>query len=268
MGDLELFDAYMRVTGTPSLEHDSSAEPGLRGRTLGLLNGSAWIMLWSNWFGRRILPGVKLVNAGNDAVQLSFMAAHRRGEPVPPRRNVEAFARTAVDLATLHAVDAILITCSTMNRAFPAVEEAVRPYGVPVVQIDQPMMERAVGLGERILVVATHGPTVENTRALLLETAARLGRTVQVEGATVAEAFDQLGAGRTRDHNETIARAIRAATSRGRFDCAVLAQLSMSVFALSYPDRPAAFGLPVLTSGEEGFSRMRAVLAARTPSSR
>ncbi len=255
-----LFDAYMKVTGAPSLGHEPAADPRLQGKTLGLINGSSWILLWANWYGMRMLPGVKLVNAGNDAVQLSFMAAHRRGELVPPRRNIEAFARYAVDLATLHAVDAILITCSTMNRAFPEVQAAVRPLRIPVVQIDQPMMERAVGLGTRILAIATHGPTVENTRALLLETAARLGATLSVECATVESAFELLGAGDTKGHNEVIARTIRAQTAKTRFDCVVLAQLSMSVFTLSYPDPQATFGLPVLTSGEEGFRRMKEVL--------
>jgi hypothetical protein len=260
MDALALFDAYMKVTGTPSLGHGEAPDPGLQGKTLGLINGSAWIMLWANWYGRQVLPGVKLVNVGNDAVQLNFMAAHGRGEPVPPRQNIEVFARYAVDLATLHAVDAILITCSTMNRAFPEVQESVRPYGIPVIQIDQPMMEKTVGMGERILAVATHGPTVENTRALLLETAERMGRRVSVECATVERAFHLLGEGNTRGHNEVIARAIQKETAARHFDCVVLAQLSMSVFALSYPDRVASFGLPVLTSGEEGFRRMKDVL--------
>ncbi len=259
-----LFDAYLKVTGVASLAHGHSANPALQGRSLGILNGSSWISLWSTWFGRLLLPGVKLVSAGNEAVQLSFMAAHRRGEPVPPVGNIEAFARTAVDLVRLHPVDVILITCSTMNRAHAAVREAVleaaRPRVVPVVQIDEPMMEKAVGTGERILAVATHGPTVENTKALLLETAERLGRRVSVECATVERAFDLLGEGDVRGHNEEVARVIRREADRATFDAVVLAQLSMSAFAFSYPDRISAFGLPVLTSGEEGFLRIREIL--------
>jgi hypothetical protein len=264
-----LFGAYMEVTGVPRLEHAASPDPALRGKTLGLINGSSWITLWSSWFGRRLLPGVKLVNAGNEAVQLSFMAAHRRGDPVPPDANIKAFARTAVDLVSLYPVDAILITCSTMNRAWPAVQEAVHPWGVPVVQIDQPMMERAVAAGRRILVVATHGPTVENTRALLQETAKAKGVSVEVECAITEEAFHLLGEGDIRGHNDAIARLLRGRLggetgqqAGGRFDAVVLAQLSMSIFALSFPDPVASFGVPVLTSGEEGFRRAGEVLRA------
>ena len=263
-----LFGAYLKLTGVASLEHAPAEDPALRGRSLGILNGSSWISLWSTWFARLLLPGVKLVSAGSDAVQLNFMAAHRRGEPVPPRANIEAFARTAVDLVRLHALDAILITCSTMNRAHAAVRTAVReasaPREIPVVQIDEPMMEKAVRTGERILAVATHGPTVENTKTLLLETAEREARNVSVECATVERAFDLLGAGDVRGHNEEIARVIRHATSRGNFDAVVLAQLSMSAFVFSYPDRASAFGLPVLTSGEEGFLKVRELLRQQT----
>ena len=259
-----LFDAYLKVTGVASLEHPRAEDPSLQGRTLGIINGSSWIALWSTWFARLLLPGVKLVSAGNEAVQLSFMAAHRRGEAVPPQANIDLFARTAVDIVHLHPVDAILITCSTMNRAHPAVRDAVceaaRPRVVPVVQIDEPMMERAVQTGARILAVATHGPTVENTKALLLETAERAARKVSVVCATVERAFDLLGDGDVRGHNEEVARVIRRETGRARFDAVVLAQLSMSAFMFSYPDRVAAFGLPVLTSGEEGFLKVREVL--------
>jgi hypothetical protein len=263
---IALFDAYLKVTGVPSLTDERVDDPALQGRSLGILNGSSWISLWSTWFARRLLPGVRLVSAGSEAVQLNFMSAHRRGEPVPPQVNIDLFARTAVDLLRLYPVDAMLITCSTMNRAHVAVRAAVRaaaaPRDVPVVQIDEPMMEKAVRTGARILVVATHGPTVENTRSLLLETAEREGKKVSVAGATVERAFDLLGEGDVRAHNEEIARVIRRETARASFDVVVLAQLSMSAFVFSYPDRPAAFGLPVLTSGEEGFLSVREILRA------
>lgn len=45
-------------------------------------------------------------------------------------------------------------------------------------------------------------------------------------------------------------------------DCVVLAQLSMSVFLLSYPDPLATFGVPVLTSAQCGFAHVRELLIA------
>jgi len=244
----------------PTLSPDSDAPASLRGKTLGIINGGAWITLWSYFFARRQLPGVRLVNVGNEAVQLNFMRAHHEGRPCPPQENIDAFGRYARDLVDLCGVDAILISCSTMNRAWPAVRDAVADSGAPVIAIDEPMMQRAVETGGRVLVVATHGPTVESTRALLEETAARVGTEIAVCGATVEEAFELLGAGEIARHNEAIADAIRGACEREPVDVVVLAQLSMSVFKLSYPDCRAAFGVDVLTSGEEGFRRARAVL--------
>jgi glutamate racemase len=129
------------------------------------------------------------VNAGNEAVQLNFMDAHQKGLPCPPQSNIEAFVRYARDLVELAQVDLVLITCSTMNRAYPQVADALQPNAVPVLQIDQPMMERAVDQGGEILVVATHGPTVNSTQALLKETASRLGKEVTFSGRTVERAW-------------------------------------------------------------------------------
>jgi aspartate/glutamate racemase len=161
-------------------------------------------------------------------------------------------------------VDAILISCSTMNRAFRQVSDHMKDVGVPVVQIDEAMMEEAVKAQGRILVVATHGPTVTSTQNLLQETAQRLGASAEFVGATVEEAFDLLGAGRIAEHNEVIARTIRDVQRREHIDIVVLAQLSMSVFSFSHPDPAAEFGVRVLNSGQTGFRRAAQVLAQTT----
>jgi aspartate/glutamate racemase len=256
---LRLFEDYLAVAGLPRLRPEPSVDPALQGKRVGLLNGASWIVLWSYYFGRMYLPGVQLISAGNDAVQLSFMQAHAKGERCPPESDIEVFVRTARDLVDLADVDGILITCSTMNRSFEAVAEAV---SVPVVQIDQPMMEAALAHGGKILVVATHGPTVESTQSLLLETAQRLGIALSCTGMTVPDAWERLAVGNVHAHNELLAKAIQESYAREELGCVVLAQLSMSLFALSYPEPENAFGLPVFTSGEMGFSRMRDILTA------
>jgi len=257
---VRLFSDTLRVTGVAHTGPELQGEPGLIGRRLGLLNGSSWITLWANYFGRMYLPGVQLINIGNEAVQVNFMEAHEKGTPELPPENILAFQRYAVDLVQLGRVDAILITCSTMNRSFPKVKEAVRQYGVPVLQIDQPMMARAVRYGGRVLVIATHGPTVESTRALLQEEAACQGRPVALSGALVEEAWHSLANGDVEAHNQVLARTIREQKEKEELSCVVLAQLSMSVFLLSHPDPLKEFGLPVLTSGQCGFEAVRKIL--------
>jgi len=256
---LAFFSDYLSITGLPHLEPKKSGHPGLVGKKLGLLNGSSWISAWSNYFGRVYLPGVQLVDMGSDAIQLNFMRAFAAGEPCPPQENIDRFSRYAIDLVELAQVQVVMITCSTMNRSYPKVAEALQPYHVPVIQIDLPMMERAVAIGGKLLIIATHGPTVKSTAKLLQETGATQGKTVVNKGILVEEAWHCLTDGDVQGHNRIIAEAIARQKDEG-FTCAVLAQLSMSVFILSHPDPLAEFGMPVLTSGQCGFEYARDIL--------
>jgi aspartate/glutamate racemase len=257
---IRLFGDYMKVTGVPSPIPEQGPDPRLAGKKLGVVNGASWISLWSAYFGKTMLPGVKIINAGNEAVQLNFMEAHGKDLACPPQINIDLFCKYARDLYDLHKVDAVMISCSTMNRAFRQVSETMRPLGVPVIQIDEAMMEQAVSTEGMILVVATHGPTVRSTQALLQETADRLGKQVDFVGETVEGAFKLLGQGRIDEHNHTIAEAIRDVQSQGEVDVVVLAQLSMSVFSFSFPEPAREFGIPVLNSGQTGFARAGDVL--------
>jgi hypothetical protein len=257
---VRLFGTYMQVTGVPSLTVEPGPDPALAGKKLGVVNGASWISLWTTYFGKTMLPGVHIIQVGNEAVQLNFMRAHGQGFPCPPQINVDLFCRYARDLFDLYGVDAVMISCSTMNRAFRQVSQAMAPLGVPVIQIDEAMMEQAVAAEGRILIVATHGPTVESTRSLLQETAARLGKVVDFAGVTVEEAFEHLGRGDIAQHNGVIADAIRRVQKTEAVDIVVLAQLSMSVFAFTWPDPVREFGVPVLNSGQTGFSRAGEVL--------
>jgi Asp/Glu/Hydantoin racemase len=261
---VRLFSDYLRVTGVAHTGPEPQGDPRLRWKRLGLLNGSSWISLWANYFGRLYLPGVHLVNIGNEAVQLNFMEAYSSVKPTLPVENLSAFKRYALDLVELGHVDAVLITCSTMNRAYPLVQEALQPYGVPVYQIDRPMMERAVDYGGQILVIATHGPTVDSTQALLREVAGQAGRPVSLSGALVEEAWNCLARGEVEQHNAILADTIRRSMQREEIGCVVLAQLSMTAFLLSHPDPLKEFGIPVFTSGQCGFEAVREALLSNS----
>jgi Asp/Glu/hydantoin racemase len=250
----------MELTGVPELTFKPSPDPLLQGKKLGVVNGSSWTSLWSTWFGGKMLPGVKIINVGNEAVQLNFMQAHSKGMICPPQINIELFCRYAEDLYRLFEVDAVLISCSTMNRAFKDVRSHMKQFNVPVIQIDEAMMEEAVNSNGRILAIATHGPTVKSTQQLLRETAIQLNKNVEFEGAIVEEAFHLLGKGKIKEHNQLIANTINTSLKKSKIDIVVLAQLSMSIFSFSYPDPIKTFGIPVLNSGETGFRRAGEVI--------
>jgi len=261
--NIQLFSQYMQLTGVPTLSFNQAVDPNLQGKKLGVVNGSSWVSLWSTYFGKTILPGVKIVNVGNEGVQLNFMDAHGKGMPCPPQINIDLFCQYSEDLYRLYNVDTILISCSTMNRAFEQVKKHMAPFDVPVIQIDQAMMEEAVLSKGKILVIATHGPTVKSTQELLLETADRLGQKVEFAGATIENAFELLGDGLIEEHNQAIANTIIEAQAKEKIDIVVLAQLSMSVFSLSYPYPEKSFGIKVLNSGETGFRKAGEILAGK-----
>jgi hypothetical protein len=96
---------------------------------------------------------------------------------------------------------------------------------------------------------------------LLRETANEMGQSVSFTGANIEEAWHRLAAGDVEGHNRAIEKTIRTALAGDGIDCVVLAQLSMTVFLLDYPDPVAEFGVPVFTSGQCGFEYMREVLA-------
>lgn len=261
--ELLLFEEYAKVFTLPSLCGPTGTNSKLAGKRLGIVNGSSWVSVWSNYFSHKILPEVMRLNVGNDGMQYNFMLAHKNGEACPPEKNIQAMADEAEQLCDLYRVDALICTCSTMNRAYPVVAKRVEKYGIPVVQIDIPLMEQALLTGNSILVIATHGPTVDNTRILLQETAQRLQKKPVIYGVTEESAFEEIASGNIKAHNEIIANAIRASKKKFDFDVVVLAQLSMSVFKLSFPDCEKEFGVPVLTSGECGFERIKEILLSQ-----
>ena len=79
-------------------------------------------------------------------------------------------------------------------------------------------------------------------------------------GAIVEEAWESLSKGDIDGHNFHLAEVIRHHIRAEEIGCVVLAQLSMTVFLLSYPDPTKEFGIPVYTSGQSGFEVIREVL--------
>ena len=258
------FSETLQLTGVAHTGPESFGNTDFIGKRVGLINGSSWIVPCANYFGRLFIPGAHLINIGNEALQVNFMEAFEHGQPTPPKSNIDAFIGYARDLAELGHVDAILITCSTMNRSFPTVVEAMSPYGIPVIQIDRPMMERAVKRGGKCLVIATHGPTVASTQSLLHETSTELQIPLEFVGETVEDAWLHLAKGEVEEHNHLLARTIKKHQEIEPIDSVVLAQLSMTIFLLSYPDPQKSFGIPVFTSGQCGFERVAEVLTKRS----
>ncbi|QIB48535.1 arylsulfatase [Streptomyces aureoverticillatus] len=139
--------------------------------------------------------------------------------------------------------DAVLCTCSTIGGVAESHAAAV---GVPVLRVDRPMAAAAVRAGSSVAVVATVASTLEPTRALVAEEAARVGRPVDVRTVLVDGAWERFEAGDREEFLRLVVDAVEAVA--GSVDAVVLAQASMADAA----DRVSA-AVPVLASPRTGL---------------
>lgn len=145
--------------------------------------------------------------------------ANEKGEFTRNNRNRLLLLLQAKDL---EKADLIITTCSTLT---PAVEK-IRPFiKTPLVAIDDAMVEKAVTLGEKILVMATAGSAVEPTKQKLLVEAAKAGKHINLSALLCPEAFRAIQKMDKAEHDTLLKQA--AETICG-VDTVVLAQASMA----------------------------------------
>ncbi len=135
-----------------------------------------------------------------------------------------------VGLAERAGADAILVTCSSIGEA---VELSARLSRVPVIRVDQPMADRAVGIGGRIGVLATLPTTLGPTEELVRRQAAQAGKAVTVTARVCQGAFEALMAGDSATHDAIVGAALREI--RRDSDVVLLAQASMARVAEGLP---------------------------------
>jgi Asp/Glu/hydantoin racemase len=122
-----------------------------------------------------------------------------------------------------NGADAILVTCSSLG---PAVEAARAFCSVPLLRVDEPMIDRAVELGAVIGVVGTLSTTLDPTADLVTRRAAHQGKQVEVVARLAEGAFAELKAGNTNEHDRRVRRVLLELIERA--DVIVLAQASMA----------------------------------------
>ncbi len=147
----------------------------------------------------------------------------------------EIAARTARALEALAkpGVDAVLLTCSTVG---PGAAQA--KASVPVLRVDAALAEQATKGGGKVVVLCAVETTVEPTRAIFAEAAARHGATVDVR--LVPGAWAAFRAGDVAGYHAIIAAAADQAFAEGAQEVA-LAQASMTgAVALAKGRKPLA----------------------------
>lgn len=150
--------------------------------------------------------------------------------------------------------DVALVTCSSIG---PAVDMASQLYDRPVLRVDRPMAEKAVGVGPRIGVAATLSTTLRPTADLVRSVAAECGRNIEIVEQLCEGAFEAVMAGDGATHDRIVGAGL---TGLQGVDAIVLAQASMARVIDTLPD--GALSVPVYSSPELGVARARDVLRA------
>ncbi len=144
----------------------------------------------------------------------------------------------------------ILCTCSTIGDC---AENTANLNHNTVIRVDRPMAEKAVAIGTRIIVAATLQSTIEPTISLILDSAAKVGKEVELVALLCELAWAKFEQGDQDGYIEDIATDLRQVASQG--DVIVLAQASMAGAANLCSDLP----VPILSSPSLG---LKAAIAA------
>ncbi len=148
----------------------------------------------------------------------------------------------------LSRADGIVFSGSTFG---PAVTEARKQVNIPVLRIEEAMMDDAAARGGRILLVCTQKRAQPVVRGTLEAAAEQAGKPLTITELWVSGARDALNKGDNDGHDHLIAEQSAAA---GQFDQIVFGMMSM---APAKAKMPAALAAKVLTSGEAAVARMR-----------
>jgi len=197
----------------------------------------------------------RLVKAADPAIEVEHIVAEDlladaqkvgADDPALVERVRKAMAGAASNGAAI-----VVCTCSTIGGA---AERSPSGTDAAVARIDRAMADRAVALGPRILIVAALESTLQPTAQLIQESAAALGRKVQLEHLLVGGAWAHFLRGDRAAYVSAVVAAIRA-VPRGA-NVIVLAQASMAPAS----DALKHLGVEVLASPALGVQSLIAHL--------
>lgn len=161
--------------------------------------------------------------------------AQRQGSLTP---EVLRRVRVETGLARDAGADLVLYTCATIS---PAADTLRTEFSIPLLKIDEPAAERAVELGERILLICTSKTAIDGVKNVIEDKAAAAGRRVAVATHVEHEAYAMRRNGDKQGHDRCVVDGV-VKLPRG-YDVVVLGQASMADLA---PELEKALGVPVL----------------------
>ena len=138
----------------------------------------------------------------------------------------------------------VVCTCSTIGGC---AEQANHGTDRSIIRVDRAMAERAVAIGERIVVVAALVSTLTPTRQLIEEVADQAGKAIAIFDVWCEAAWPYFERRDQSGYLAAVAACVRQSAPAG--DVVVLAQASMAGAAALCADLP----IPILSSPRLGL---------------
>jgi Asp/Glu/hydantoin racemase len=207
----------------------------MKQKTLGLVHTSATLVPLFAQLCKEKLPGVNVFNIADDSLVKGIIAAGSL-TPIIARR-----VASYLESAELAGADYIMVTCSSIG---PAVEAGAKLIGVPVLRVDQPMVDQAVATGKKIGVIATLQTTLEPTADLIQRRADKAEKKIELTSKLCEGAFEALMSDDAAAHDAKVAAALKELSQS--VDVIVLAQASMARVVDTLA--PADKRVPILAS--------------------
>jgi glutamate racemase len=193
------------------------------------------------------LPDVKVLNMLDEGL---LSEVERYGGLAPQAVNRLA---TDVGLAIEAGAAAVLLTCNAYTPVVGAIQ-AQFP-SVPVLAVDQVMVDQAVAQASRIGVLATVPAGLQQQSESLRRAAEAAGKQIEIVPSLHPEAMAALQRGDSETHDRILLDALPGLASQ--VDLILLAQASMARLAARLPpDLPVA----VLTSPVLAVEKLRSLL--------
>jgi Asp/Glu/hydantoin racemase len=202
-----------------------------------------------NDLSKELLPGVEVLHIA-DEMLLKVVLAQGGLSPF-------IFQRVSDHVVAAERAGATAVQC-TCSSISPCVDASRPLVGIPVLKIDEPMVNKALDTGSRIGIAATAPTTLKPTTELVHVRAAAMGKSVQVESVLCEGAYNALFSGDTQKHDQIVAQYLRDLMART--DVIILAQASMARVAQTIPAEEQR--VPILSSPRLAMEHVKAVLSS------
>ena len=200
-----------------------------------------------NELSKELLPDVEVFHIA-DEMLLKVVLAQGGLSPF-------IFQRVAEHVVAAERAGATMVQC-TCSSISPCVDASRPLVGVPVLKIDEPMVNAALGIGSRVGIAATAPTTLKPTTDLVRARADAMGVAVQVESVLCEGAYDALFSGNPLKHDQIVSEVLRRLMTRN--DVIILAQASMARVAQAIPAEDQR--VPILASPRLAMEHVRELL--------